>query len=334
MKSRSSIYALGAGTRRGLVLLWTALLLSSMLLQYVAAAAPVLAVHDDGLFELDGNAIDGAAPATTGTPPTTRGARCSSAVRRRTPSHGSDVLHRRWLEGRPRHLSEWDYASNDVRPTRTTSSHAFAAAYSKDGQTFVYFGADRFATMAPVTRSSASGSSRATASPWTATAGSTRVHKNGDLLVVIHFTNGGVDLSTIELYEWLEPASLTAQSTSSRPPDLHRPRQSDDACAVVNAARRDGALAVPGQGRQVSDDVPGQARSTRAASTSTPGLRRRRPLLLRASSSRPVRPSPRPREPQGLRARQLQHLQAPDDRPPSPASPAWTSAAPSPTPRR
>jgi hypothetical protein len=48
---------MGGGARKSLVLFWTALFLCSLLLQYMSFAAPasVLAVHDDGLFELDGN---------------------------------------------------------------------------------------------------------------------------------------------------------------------------------------------------------------------------------------------------------------------------------------
>ena len=48
----------GARTRRTLVLLWTALFLCSLALQPVqlAAPAPALAAHDEGIFELDGNA--------------------------------------------------------------------------------------------------------------------------------------------------------------------------------------------------------------------------------------------------------------------------------------
>src|SRR3954465_12585326 len=64
MMSRGFLYALGTGARKSLVLLWTAVLLCSLLLQYVAIAAPtpVLAVHDDGVFELDGN-VEGQAAA-------------------------------------------------------------------------------------------------------------------------------------------------------------------------------------------------------------------------------------------------------------------------------
>ena len=59
MKSRGSSYELGAGARKSLVLLWTAVLVCSVLLQY---AAPAPAIAASGLlagtvagFEVDGN---------------------------------------------------------------------------------------------------------------------------------------------------------------------------------------------------------------------------------------------------------------------------------------
>ena len=54
---------MGARTRRSLALSWSALFVLSLLLQYFsfALASPALAVHDEGLFELDGNATGQAA---------------------------------------------------------------------------------------------------------------------------------------------------------------------------------------------------------------------------------------------------------------------------------
>ncbi len=62
MKSRGFTYALGAGARKSLVLLWTAVLVCSLLLQYAAAASPAPAIAANGLlagtvqgFEIDGD---------------------------------------------------------------------------------------------------------------------------------------------------------------------------------------------------------------------------------------------------------------------------------------
>ena len=63
MASRGIWRFMSVRTRRSLALTWTALFVFSLLLQYMsfAAAPPVLAVHDENLFELDGNATDSAA---------------------------------------------------------------------------------------------------------------------------------------------------------------------------------------------------------------------------------------------------------------------------------
>ena len=61
--SRGLWFAVSARTRRSLTALWVALFLCSLALQYaqLAAPRPALAAHNEGIFELDGNAIDGAA---------------------------------------------------------------------------------------------------------------------------------------------------------------------------------------------------------------------------------------------------------------------------------
>src|SRR5215510_11882645 len=64
MGSRGVWTFMSVRTRRSLTLTWTALFVLSLLLQYMtfAAAPPALAAHNEGLFELDGNAIDQPAP--------------------------------------------------------------------------------------------------------------------------------------------------------------------------------------------------------------------------------------------------------------------------------
>jgi len=62
--SRGIWLYMNARTRRSVTLLWTALFVLSLGLQYMTFAAPpsALAVHDEGLFELDGNATNTSAP--------------------------------------------------------------------------------------------------------------------------------------------------------------------------------------------------------------------------------------------------------------------------------
>ena len=224
MKSRESTYALGAGTRRGLVLLWSALLLSSMLLQYVVAAAPVLAVHDEGLFELDGNATDGAAAGDDWN--STNNADATVFI----PGSAEDAAHDTtyFTSGGSKDvndISQWSYTANDIAPDKDQILDAYAAAYQKDGQTYVYFGADRF-----------DGSGDSFIGFWfvqskvslDGNGGFNGVHKNGDVLVVSDFTNGG-SVSQIKVYEWLNgDLSLKASGAQC---DVGP----DDACAIVNA---------------------------------------------------------------------------------------------------
>src|SRR5436305_9601822 len=63
MTSWGALGLLSPRKRRGLALSWSALFVLSLLLQYFsfALASPVGAVHADGLFELDGNAVNDAA---------------------------------------------------------------------------------------------------------------------------------------------------------------------------------------------------------------------------------------------------------------------------------
>ena len=63
MASRGIWQFMSVRTRRSLALSWSGLFVLSLLLQYFsfALAAPALAVHDEGLFELDGNATNQAA---------------------------------------------------------------------------------------------------------------------------------------------------------------------------------------------------------------------------------------------------------------------------------
>src|SRR5205085_1746916 len=64
MTSWGALGLLSPRVRRGVALSWSALFVLSLLLQYFsfALASPVVAVHDEGLFELDGNAASTAAP--------------------------------------------------------------------------------------------------------------------------------------------------------------------------------------------------------------------------------------------------------------------------------
>ena len=135
--SRGLWFAMSARTRRSLTLLWTALFLCSLALQYVqlAVPAPVLAVHDDQ-FQLDGNAVDEGAGDDWGNHP---GADAFTFVV--DPVNSS--LDRGFTGGGSKddlNTSSWAWERATVTPDKDDITNAYAALYGNN----LYFGADRF----------------------------------------------------------------------------------------------------------------------------------------------------------------------------------------------
>ena len=206
-----------------------------------AAASPanVLAVHDEGLFELDGNATDGAADGDDWN--STNHADATVFIPGSKENTANDTTY--FTSGGSKDvndISQWKYTSNDVAPDKDQILDAYAAAYEKGGDTYVYFGADRF-----------DGSGDAFIGFWfvqskislDGNGGFNGAHHNGDILVVSDFTNGG-SVSEIEVYEWLN-GDLKLK-TSGAQCDLSG---AEDACAVVNGEQAPSPVAVPQQGR-------------------------------------------------------------------------------------
>ena len=233
MMSRGIWWYMSARTRKSLVLFWAALFVFSIALQYanfVVAPAPALAVHEDGTFELDGNAVDEAGPGKEGEDWSDIFAGTSSADAALFVT--DSVPERSFTGGGSKdHLDtdEWLHTLTNV-PDKDDIQHAFAALYGD----VIYFGADRF-----------SNDGDAQVGFWffknginvNANGTFTPVHTIGDLLVVSHFTNGGA-VSTIELYEWVGSFGdtndtldliATGQTCTGAP-------ATDIACAVANAA--------------------------------------------------------------------------------------------------
>ena len=152
-------------------------------------------------------------------------------------------------------VSNWMYTSGSV-PDKDEITHAFAAAYSVDTgvggsqpHTWIYFGADRFADNGDSNIGfwffqnsiSLGGPANATkATPFTGIpcpSGSSNclpgeLHRNGDILIVSAFTQGGA-IGSIIVFEWQNGALLqvgafnAAQCTPNSP--SHSP-----ACAIIN----------------------------------------------------------------------------------------------------
>ena len=143
--SRGRWIVTSARPGRSLTTLFTALFLFTVALQYgqMAAPSPVLAVHNEGLFELDGNATDGAAPGDDWN--STNNADATVFIPGSKENAANDTTY--FTSGGSKDvndISQWNYTSNDIAPDKDQILDAYAAAYEQGGETFVYFGADRF----------------------------------------------------------------------------------------------------------------------------------------------------------------------------------------------
>ena len=234
MGSRGIWTFMSARTRRSLTLTWTALFVLSLLLQYFsfAAAAPVLAVHDEGLFELDGNTVN--AGGTPGDDWDSHPGATGNRFLFITDVLGAgDNIFTTGGSKDDLNTTSWKWTTGSVQD-KNDIEHAFAASYEKDGHTFIYFGMDRFSNNGDAFtgfwffKNGISANADGTFSP---------AHTVGDLLVQSDFTNGGT-VATINLYEWVGSGGDTNGTL-----DLLASGQvctgapaNDKACAVTNTA--------------------------------------------------------------------------------------------------
>jgi len=237
MLSRGALGLASPRTRRGLALTWAVLFTLSLLLQYAtfAFAPAALAVHDEGLFELDGNTIAGDAAAPIGPADdwdSHPGATGNAFIFKTDPlSQTNDNIFTGGGSKDQQPISAWAWKTGSV-PDKDNIEHAFAAAYQKNGHTFVYYGLDRYANngdaftgfwffkgkVGPAAGGSFSGA-----------------HQVGDLLVLSNFTNGGA-VATIQLFEWVgsggSDGSLNLVADGKKCTDAPAV---DKACAVTNS---------------------------------------------------------------------------------------------------
>ena len=228
--SRGLWFSMNARTRRSLTLLWTALFLFSLALQSVTLATPtsVLAVHDEGVFELDGNALDSASAgddwaAVFGD----TDAAFASVFTTDAVGAGDNML----TGGGSKDVTDipqWQLTSGTVQD-KNDIAHAFAAAYiaGADNDLLVYFGLDRYAQNGAAQAGfwflrnpiSPSGSSLGTS------------HSVGDVLVQIDFENGGTN-PVARVYEWTASGLNLVSSGAS----CTAAGADDDRCAISNTA--------------------------------------------------------------------------------------------------
>src|SRR6188474_1940933 len=183
MGSRGIWTFMSARTRRSLTLTWTALFVLSLLLQYFsfAAAPPALAAHNEGIFELDGNAIDQPAPgADWQNGP--EGALDSFFAGAATEAEANDVTYFTGGGSKDENdIPDWAITTNSV-PDKDELLDAYAAVYQNDGDTqigFWFFQGDVGISGGDFTGE----------------------HVDGDVLILSEYTNGGV-VDLVCAYEW------------------------------------------------------------------------------------------------------------------------------------
>jgi len=244
MTSWGALGLAGPRTRRRLALLWSALFVLSILLQYAAfvMAPAALAVHDEGLFELDGNAVSD--PAVAGDDWDKVKAGTSSAFSTKfdhdlVDSQNDDTF--KGSTGDDQAISDWRWVTAKASQAKNDIADAFAAAYTaKNGHTIAYFGLDKweadgdnfvgFWFFKNAVAPSGDGSTAA-GDPFSGS------HAVGDILVLADYTNGGA-VSTFNVYKWvgtggnIGPAH-TLQTVASGVPCTTAP--GDLACGATNA---------------------------------------------------------------------------------------------------
>ena len=221
------------GARRASVVLLT-FLLASMLI-----APTALAVHDEELFELDGNAESSGDPGDDWEAIEAGG---GTAIATAFITDGSDPQDETYLHtGGSKDIedfSEWVVTATDEAPDKDEILHAFAAAYNdSDGDFIIYFGLDRF---------DASGDAQVgfwfTQDSISITgSGVDGNHQVGDILVLSDFVNGG-KVGDVRVFTWVGSGGSDGaidEVTAAGDPDCSAAGAGDERCALVNLDTED-----------------------------------------------------------------------------------------------
>ncbi len=234
--------------RRWLTALSLLTLVSSLLL----TGSTALAVHSDGLFELDTNSSQAICTPVT--------APCGDANVADSPAGGADDwadvfnntdvafgstfipdpvgdVENSYFTGGgskdERDIPDWQYATaNDVVPDKDDIAHAFAAAYVNpaDNHTHIYFGDDRFDNNGSAETGFWFFQNRVALG---ANGRFTGTHRVGDVLVLANW-GGSNPVGQVTVYQWVggrSPLALVFDSTTA---DCAKVGVNDNVCAVVN----------------------------------------------------------------------------------------------------
>ena len=232
----------------------------------ISLQVAAFAVHEE-VFQLEGDAVDNATSPPDDWENVFDGNSSADATAFVPESSKAETIFTGGGSKDPEDIPSWKWKNateSDLKPTgsvpdKTNIRDSFAALYNNaGGQKLLYFGADRF-----------DGSGDAAIAFWffqnpvNTVAGSpgtfSGTHKNGDVLVISNFSNGGV-VSTITVYEWNTTCTKAGVQVD---PDGNGPRPTltcgaanllivadsqdancdspnpDSACAIVNDANDD-----------------------------------------------------------------------------------------------
>ena len=216
--------------------------LAAFSLLFVLVVPNAFAVHDDGVFQLDGNAkqldLTNATPPTAGTDDwdnvcaevvgaADANATCGTTVETdkadavswvSEPDRSTSIFTGGGSKD-PQDLNNWLWKNAGGLPDKDNLRHAFAAQYSGTSD-LLYFGSDRFDNSGDAVQGfwflqaplAADGASSQGGNLFTdGTPGGIPAHtapdptvpgSRGDILVISDFSNGG-SVSTINIYEWV-----------------------------------------------------------------------------------------------------------------------------------
>ena len=246
MLSRGALGLASPRTRRGIALSWSVLFILSLLMQYAtfALAPAALAVHDEGLFELDGNAVSGAAAGEdwdhvfAGTD----SADATAKVTDLTNSNSDDIFTGGGSKDE-HDTTDWLWTTSKPQ-AKNDIAHAYAAAYTATnadtaGHTIVYFGLDKYDASGDnfvgfwflQGQVHKTGAGNPPGSPFSG------AHTAGDILVLADYTNGG-GVSAFSVYKWVTSGgdvSTHLDTVATGVPCTGAPA-TDVACATTNTA--------------------------------------------------------------------------------------------------
>jgi uncharacterized repeat protein (TIGR01451 family) len=195
--------------RRRLAISAMVVFMLSVLVQYAsfAGAPSALAVHDEGIFELDGNAVDQGGVDGDDWEDGTPGAADTLFISGDDEADGADTSYFKGGGSKDHlNLNNWEWSATDVAPDKDELLDVFAAVYEDGSDTVVYFGADKFDDSGDAQigywffQDNVSTDSDGTFNG---------LHTEGDVLVLSDFTNGG-EVDLICVYEWNPPGDNIA----------------------------------------------------------------------------------------------------------------------------